>query len=281
MTASLDATTATAAGESSNNATVQWIEVLGARVAVFVAGSGDPTVVLHRDTGHEWSPFHDALARDRMVIAPALPGFHPSERLDWVRSTNDLAHVTGLILDGLALAPCAIVGLGYGAWVAAELATTRPARVGPMVLHAPMGLLPPEGAYLDQFLVPTLEYLETGFASPAVFQAVCGAFAKDDDKPRAWDNDRETLTRVAWAPYLHSKRLRHLLPMVRTSVFVIASEHDRIVPRSVPEQYHRLIPDSEFAVISGAGHRAEFEAADELARLTTNHLAAAQASFHS
>jgi pimeloyl-ACP methyl ester carboxylesterase len=281
VTAPLDTTTATAADGSNKNISVQWIEILGVRVGVFVAGSGDPTVVLHRDTGHEWSPFHDALARDRMVIAPALPGFHPSERLDWVRSTNDLAHVTGLILDDLALAPCPIVGLGYGAWIAAELATTRPERVGPLVLHAPMGLLPPEGAYLDQFLIPTLEYLETGFASRAMFDTVCGAFANDDDKPRAWDNDRETLTRVAWAPYLHSKRLPHLLPKVRTPVLVIASELDRIVPQSVPEHYHRLIPDSEFAVIAGVGHRAEFEAADELARLTNDHLVAAQASFHS
>jgi pimeloyl-ACP methyl ester carboxylesterase len=279
VTASLDTTSATAAGGSLDNVTVQWIEVLGARTAVFVAGTGDPTIVLHRDTGNEWSPFHDILARDRMILAPALPGFHPSERLDWVRSTHDLAHLAGLILDALALPACPIVGLGYGAWVAAELATTRPERVGPMVLHAPMGLLPTEGAYLDQFLIPTLEYLETGFASPAVFDAVCGAFAKDEDRPRQWDNDRETLTRVAWAPYLHSKRLKHLLPTVRTPVLVTASEHDRIVPRSVPEQYHQLIPDSEFAVVRGAGHRAEFEAADELARLTTNHLA--HASSHS
>jgi pimeloyl-ACP methyl ester carboxylesterase len=266
---------------SETTVTEQWIEVLGGRVRVLFAGSGDPTVVLHRDTGNEWSPFHDALARDRMVVAPALPGFNPSDRIEWARSTHDLAHVTGLILDELALPPSPIVGLGYGGWVAAELAVSRPERVGPLVLHAPMGLFPSEGAYYDQFLIPTLEYLELGFASKAVFDEVCGAFANDDDRPRAWDNDRETLTRLAWSPYLYSKRLKHLLPTVRVPVMVIASEHDRIVPRSVPEQYHQLIPNSDFALVSTGGHRAEFEAAEELARLTTGHLVAAQASFHS
>jgi pimeloyl-ACP methyl ester carboxylesterase len=89
------------------------------------------------------------------------------------------------------------------------------------------------------------------------------------------------LTRLAWSPYLYSPRLKHLLPTVRVPVMVIASEQDRIVPRSVAEYYHRLIPNSEFALVSAGGHRAEFEAAEELARLTTNHLVAAQASFHS
>lgn len=247
------------------------VDVLGVEVNVQAAGAGEPLVVLHRDTGRTWSPLHDALAQDWRVIAPALPGFHPSGRTEWTRNCTELAIQTGHVLDALELAATPIVGLGFGGWIAAELAVARPELVASLVLHAPMGLRPAEGHYLDQFLIAAREYMAFGFASEERFQAVYGA-EQDDDTARNWDNDRETITRLAWSPYLYNPGLPHMLPSIRVPTTVVRSQDDRVVPSAVAVAYQELIRDASLYVVPG-GHRAEFEAAAELAEVVSRHLA--------
>lgn len=116
-------------------------------------GGGPPLVVLHRDTGRAgWTTFHERLASRFTVHAPALPGFDDSARPQWMRTTAELATTVGLAVDGLGVAPCPWVGLGFGGWVAAEAAVQCPHRVSSLVLHSPVGLQPSSGEILDQFL---------------------------------------------------------------------------------------------------------------------------------
>jgi len=138
---------------TQHQARTEWLETPTGRVQVLQGGRGDPLVVLHRDTGPTgWGEFEARLAEHFSVSAPSLPGFGESERPDWMRTTQEMAVVTGHILDQLVGGPCALVGLGFGGWVAAELAALSPARLASLVLVSPMGLKPSEGEILDQFL---------------------------------------------------------------------------------------------------------------------------------
>src|SRR2546425_9391784 len=63
-----------------------------------------------------WIPFLDALARERTVIVPSLPGFPGGERghsvldnhLDWVLAAHRLVQLAGL--DGADLAGSSVGG---------------------------------------------------------------------------------------------------------------------------------------------------------------------------
>src|SRR4051812_21084792 len=78
------------------------VEVAGLRVHTSERGTGRPPfVVLHHSTGPLWTPFHEALAADRAVVAPDLPGYGRSERPDDARSPRDLGILALRALDEL------------------------------------------------------------------------------------------------------------------------------------------------------------------------------------
>ena len=112
------------------------ITIAGKAIDVLSGGSGPALVVLHRDTGRfGWTGLHAALAQKFTVIAPALPGYDESERPEWLRNVTDLAGLVGLLMDKLSPGPTAILGLGYGGWVAGEIAAHSPGRVARLIVQ--------------------------------------------------------------------------------------------------------------------------------------------------
>ncbi len=56
--------------------TEERVKVAGTELYVLKGGSGSPVLVLHGVEGFEgWLPFHDALAEQATVYAPAHPGY--------------------------------------------------------------------------------------------------------------------------------------------------------------------------------------------------------------
>src|SRR5204862_1577392 len=103
----------------------------GAALHVARAGTGAPLLVLHHDIGTlERLPFYDALARDFTVLVPSHPGYDRSERPAWLRNVRDLAAVHQWLLasrdDTRDLGRVTLVGLGFGGWIAAEMASLAP-----------------------------------------------------------------------------------------------------------------------------------------------------------
>ena len=98
-------------------------------------GSGTPLVVLHHSFGsHGWLPLYDRLAERHEVYFPDLPGFGESSRPDWARDPRDLASMMGLMLDRLGLERLTLVGMGFGGWLAAEMAIMNQGRLDQLVL---------------------------------------------------------------------------------------------------------------------------------------------------
>ncbi len=118
------------------------IEINGFATRVWQAGAGPKLGFLAGFGGlPRWVPFLDALARERTVIVPSLPGHPGGDRghtvldshLDWVLAVRELLQKAGL--DGADLA-----GGSVGGSFAAEVAAIWPTMVRRLALIAPWGL---------------------------------------------------------------------------------------------------------------------------------------------
>ena len=130
------------------------IEVAGLPIQLRRGGSGSTLLVVHHETGNPgWMPFHDALAQSHDVLLPTLPGWDGTQRGEWMRNPRDLASVLQLLLDDeLAVERCAVLGLGFGGFLAAEMAVANQARIDGLVLVGAMGLQVEGAEIRDQFL---------------------------------------------------------------------------------------------------------------------------------
>ena len=105
-------------------------EAAGINLHLSRAGRGRPVLVLHHETGTlDRLPFYDALAAHYDVLVPHHPGYSRSERPDWMRSTRDIAVIYRGLLSELGCGKAALVGLGFGGWIAAEMASMAPVLV--------------------------------------------------------------------------------------------------------------------------------------------------------
>jgi len=123
---------------------------------------------------------------------------------------RDLAAVYQWLLADLGAERAALVGLGFGGWIAAEMASLAPAGFSGLVLVGAMGLKPPEGEILDQALLNHVAYLRAGFQDPTVCDAVFGA-EPPIEQLEAWEINRDMVFRIAWRPYMFNPTLPHLL----------------------------------------------------------------------
>ena len=229
-------------------------------------GRGRPVLVLHHDIGTpERLPFYDALADKFDVIVPRHPGFGVPERPQWMRHPRDIAALYQWLLADLGIDRASLVGLGFGGWIAAEMATMAPREFHRLVLVGAMGLKPPEGDIFDQAIVSYLDYARAGFHDQQAFTRVYGDVTTDQLVD--WDLCREMCFRIAWKPYMYSQTLPHLLGGVRAPALVVWGDDDKIVPRSAGERYAALLPQARFEIVGAAGHCVEMEQPDQLARL--------------
>jgi pimeloyl-ACP methyl ester carboxylesterase len=183
-----------------------------------------------------------------------------------------MAVVYQWLLSDVGLSEVTLVGLGFGGWIAAEMATMAPRSFKQLVLVGPMGVKPPKGEILDQALVNYIEYARAGFQDGRRFEEVYGA-EPTVDQLETWDRNREMTFRIAWKPYLYSQTLPHLLGGIVARTLVVWGSEDRIVPRSCAEQYAQAIPQARLQVIEGCGHCVDMERPDELAALIENPVA--------
>jgi len=240
------------------------IEVAGLPIQLRRGGTGSSLLVIHHETGNPgWLEFHDALSARHDVILPTLPGWDGTQRGDWMRSVRDLASVCSLLLDELGVDKATIVGLGFGGYVAAEMATANQSRLNGLVLVNAMGLQPDEGEIRDQFLEAHADYVKSCFADPANFAALYGEDVSTEQLI-AWDANREMTARTAWKPFLYSQTLPHLLRNVNVPTKVVRGTGDSIVPVAVANQYVTLLGDAELIEIDG-GHHLESDAPAALA----------------
>ena len=219
------------------------IDVAGTSMHLSRAGSGRPVLVLHHDIGTpDRLPFYDRLAAQFTVLLPHHPGWGRSERPAWLRSVRDIAAMHQWLLAELGTTDCSVVGLGFGGWIAAEMASLSPRQFHRLVLVGAMGIKPPDGDIMDQAIVSYLDYPQAGFHNREAFHRVFGDVTTD--QLEQWDIAREMCFRVAWKPYMYSQTLPHLLGGIATPALVVWGDDDRQVPRSAGNVYAKALRDA-------------------------------------
>jgi pimeloyl-ACP methyl ester carboxylesterase len=254
------------------NWTDSTMEAAGVKIHVSRAGSGRPLLVLHHETGTlDRLPFYDALAAHYDVLVPHHPGYSRSPRPEWIRSVRDIAVVYRGLLGELKLKNAALVGLGFGGWIAAEMATMAPADLSHLVLVGAMGIKPPQGDILDLAITGYMDYARAGFHDQQAFDRVYGA-EPSTDQLEMWDICREMSFRIAWKPYMYSQTLPHLLGSVRAPALVVWGDDDRVVPQSAATVYAKALPKARLEIVKGCGHCVDMEQPDALAKLISNFI---------
>ena len=255
------------------NWTDSTIEAAGTKIHVSRAGQGRPLLVLHHETGTlDRLPFYDALAAQYDVLVPHHPGYSRSPRPDWMRSVRDIAVIYRGLLSELKVAKPALVGLGFGGWIAAEMASMAPADLSHLVLVGAMGIKPPQGDILDLAVTGYMDCTRAGFHDQKAFDRVYGA-EPPIDQLEMWDICREMSFRIAWKPYMYSQTLPHILKTVRAPALVVWGDDDKVVPVSAGKRYVEALPDARFEIVKACGHCVDMEQPETLAKLVSAFIA--------
>jgi len=167
-----------------------------------------------------------------------------------------------------------VVGLGFGGWIAAEMATMAPRAFKRLVLVGAMGLKPERGEIADQALVSYIDYVRRGFADQRAFDRLFGAEPATAQLEQ-WDLNREMTFRIAWKPYMYNPTLPHLLGGVATPALIVWGRDDRIVPLECAERYQKALPHARLEIVENAGHFVDMEQPDVLAQLVARFVAEA------
>ena len=257
---------------STETHTTEQIEVAGRRVQYLQGGSGDALLVLHHSIGNPgWLPAYEQLSASRKVLVPDLPGYGQSERPEWARDPRDIAILLHQMLDKLGHGAVPVVGLGFGGWIAAEMATMNQQRISSLVLVGAPGIQPDEGEILDQMLVDYDEYVKSGFSDEANYTAEFGEDPAAEVR-ELWDFSREMTARLTWKPYMFNRRLPHLLQEVQTPTLLVWGADDRVVPMAVAQAYEAALPNASIEVVADSGHLVDMEQPGRLAELVAAHI---------
>ena len=231
------------------------------RLEVLAGGQGAPLLLLHdHEYDHAWHPFLEALGARFSVLAPAHPGFGRSDLPEDFDAVDDVAYLYLDLLRSLGPAPAHLVGLGFGGWIAAEMAVRCTHQIERLVLVDAVGIKvsgPTERDVADTFTIGPRELLELAWHDPAAGaerMKLPGLGSLSEEELIRLLRNRQSAALFAWKPFMHNPKLARRLARIDRPTLVLWGESDRIVRPEYGRSYARLIPGARFRVIEGAGH---------------------------
>jgi len=235
--------------------------VAGQHVEILIRGEGQPLLFLHAGHGFEPDdPLVAALAKQYRVYAPSHPGFGASARPDHVNSVEDLVFFYLDLLEQMDLRNLIVVGVSFGGWLAAELATRGTGRIAKLVLIDAVGVKfsGRETRDIVDIFATTIDEIPELFFHDA--QAGLRAFGGLDFKSMTlesttrFDRNRESVLLFGWSPTLYNPKLLRRLYRVHVPVLVLWGAEDRVVSSVYGQQYAAAFEHGVFRQVEGAGH---------------------------
>jgi pimeloyl-ACP methyl ester carboxylesterase len=244
------------------------ISVSGVRVEMVEKGHGRPLLFLHPGIGIDHDePVLARLAERARVIAPSHPGFGGSEQPRTFTTIDDLAYFYLDLLDELALTDAILVGVSFGAWIAAEIAIKSTAHLSHLVLANAVGIKVGDREtrdIVDIFALTESRLNELAYFDPKIAERDYKAVPEADVRVVA--RNREATARYGWSPYLHDPKLKGRLHRIKIPTLVLWGGADRILSEAYGRAYCASIPGARFETIARAGHFPHIEAPDEFSR---------------
>jgi len=232
------------------------LTVEGTRIDLIERGRGRPLLFLHAENGIE--PAHaaiDELAKSAHVIAPTHPGFGRSDVPNTMRTVDDLSYFYLDLLDQLDLRELTLVGVAFGAWIAAEIAVKTTARLARLIMVNAVGIKVGDREtrdIADIFALTEPEYLEIAYCDPNAGRRDYKSLPPGEVAAAA--RAREATARFAWSPYFHNPQLKNRLHRIRIPTLFLWGAHDRMINEAYGRAYCAMIPGARFEAIERAGH---------------------------
>src|SRR5712691_8756074 len=235
---------------ASGTGTAEWQEetdrVEDADLVVVKGGSGKPLLILHEELGWPgWLKWNSALAQKRTLLIPQHPGFSRTPRAEWISNIRDMAGFYARYLHEQNLAPIDVIGFSMGGWMAAG----NPMQFRKLVLVAPMGIRPREGAILDFFQLMAPKHVYATVHDPDAtpeFDDLYGG--QGPAQFEHWEEARAQTARLAWTPFMHNPSLPHLLGVAsELPTLLIWGRQDRVVPLAAADEFKRVMKSARLA----------------------------------
>jgi len=233
----------------------------GIPIEILIKGQGQDLLFLHAGHGFQADdPLVAALSKHYRVIAASHPGFGASSRPSYVTSTEDLVFFYLDLIEELELTNLIVVGVSFGGWIAAELATRGTVRIAKLVLMDAVGVKfsGRETRDITDIFATTLEEIpELFFHDNEKAMALLGNFdfkSMTLESTTRFARNREALLLFGWSPTLYNPKLLGRLYRVQVPVLVLWGDDDKVVPVEYGRKYAAAFADSKFSVVKDAGH---------------------------
>ena len=252
------------------------VQVGDHRVVYSEGGHGEPVMLLHGfgASADSWNRFAKPLTRRYRVIAPDLPGWGASTRLE-AASYGYPAQVERVhqLISQLGLGRAHLVGHSMGGFIASAYAARYPDEVITLGLIAPHGMVEPEPSELardvangDNWLVAT--------SLPEFDRLLNNVFAKRPYTPKVVLRylANHTIRNSAKSAKIFAEMqtndppLAEQLSHINAPALIVWGDLDRVLHVSCADLFRQGIKNSEVMVLAGSGHMPLVENAGACAR---------------
>ncbi|MGA2942597.1 MAG: alpha/beta hydrolase, partial [Xanthobacteraceae bacterium] len=160
----------------------------------------------------------------------------------------------------LDLKDLTVVGTGFGAWIAAEIAVKTTARMARLVMANAVGVKIGDREtrdIADIFAITEPEYIAIAYCDPEAGKRDYKALP--DAEVLAAARAREATARFAWNPYFHNPRLKSRLHRIRIPTLFLWGSHDRMLSEAYGRAYCAMIAGARFEPIERAAQLPDTE----------------------
>ncbi len=245
------------------------------RIAYSEGGKGEALVLVHGfgASSDNWNRMAGRLTKKYRVIAPDMPGWGQSTRIDSVSyAYPQQVERLHQFLGALGLRRVHLIGHSMGGFISSAYAARYPEEVITLGLIAPHGIAEPQPAELalsvaagDNWLVARSEpefdrLLNKVFAKrPYIPGPVLRAFAAYAIRGSAKSS------RIFAEMQSNDPTLEERLALIQAPTLIIWGDQDRVLNVSAAEVLRQGINKSELMVLAGVGHMPLIESARECA----------------
>jgi pimeloyl-ACP methyl ester carboxylesterase len=251
------------------------VQVGDHRIAYSEGGKGEPVVLVHGfgASSDNWNRMAGRLTKRYRVIAPDMPGWGQSTRMDsasyaYPQQVERLHE----FLSALGLRRVHLVGHSMGGFISSAYAARYPEEVITLGLLAPHGVTEPQPSELalslaagDNWLVarnvPEFDRLlnkvfgKRPYLPKSVFKLFAAYAIRGSAKS----------ARIFAEMQNNDPALEERLPLVKAPTLIIWGDQDRVLNVSGAEVFGKGIRNSELMVLPGVGHMPLIESARECA----------------
>jgi pimeloyl-ACP methyl ester carboxylesterase len=263
------------------NALPERRDIAGISIELLIKGQGQPLLFLHAGHGIDaGDKLVDELAKSYRVIAPSHPGFGASELPRHMTTTGDLVYFYLDLIEELDLKDLIVVGVSFGGWLAAELATCGTGRISKLVLIDAVGVKFSDREtrdIVDIFARPLEEIPTLFFHDQDKAMTILGGLdfkSMSLDSATRFARNRESLLLFGWSPTLYNPKLRSRLHRVHVPVLVLWGADDSVTSPAYGKQYAAAFEHGTYEEVADAGHYGYLEQPEKFAEKIAAFLAA-------